>query len=250
MAYKVKLDVFEGPFDLLVYLIESAEMNIYDIQIAEITAQYLAYVEELKRMDPALSGEFMLLAATLIEIKAKMLLPRLRPDGPEEAAEDPRTELVQRILEYKKYKGAAEQLGEREERNARIFEKPAEDRTPYTHQADYYLNLDIQGFVRAFEAFLSKKRRIEEVHKRYESGRRNLMSLETRIEQLKQLFARKKEFSFPELLEGNDSRYQQVLTFLSVLQLMRERAIEVKQRVAFGEIRLKVVENEQKGTAQ
>ena len=91
MVYKVKLDVFEGPFDLLVYLIESAEMSIYDIQVAEITKQYMEYVERIQKVDTALAGEFMVLAASLIEIKSKMLLPRKSSEEALELLEDPRS---------------------------------------------------------------------------------------------------------------------------------------------------------------
>jgi segregation and condensation protein A len=109
MGYRIKLNVFEGPFDLLVYLIENAEMSIYDIKISEITNQYISYVEELKSTDINLSSEFMVLAAELIDLKSKMLLPRQKTDE-EGVAEDPRTDLAMRILEYKKFKLASELL--------------------------------------------------------------------------------------------------------------------------------------------
>ena len=101
--YKVKLKSFEGPFDLLVYLIENAEMSIYDIKISEITNQYLAYLKEMEERDVALASEFMVLASSLIEIKSKMILPRATEDGQEIVGEDPRTELVARLLEYKRF---------------------------------------------------------------------------------------------------------------------------------------------------
>jgi segregation and condensation protein A len=127
MSYKVKLDVFEGPFDLLVYLIENAEMSIYDIQVSEITSQYLEYVDQIKSLDVELAGEFMVLAAALIEIKSKMLLPRMKAeDNKELTEEDPRAELVQRILEYKEIKKGAEYLAIQEEQNSRVLTKPQE----------------------------------------------------------------------------------------------------------------------------
>ena len=121
MGYKVRLDVFEGPFDLLVYLIESARMSIYDIKVAEITTQYLKYIEEMQQMNVAVSSEFMVLAAELIDLKSKMLLPRAADPESGEAAEDPRTDLTMRILEYKKFKIASEMLREGEQANFHIL---------------------------------------------------------------------------------------------------------------------------------
>ena len=114
MGYKVSIDRFEGPFELLVYLIENAEMSIYDIRISEITEEYLQYMEHFKNMDVNISTEFMVLAASLIEIKSKMILPRMTIEGGSPLEEDPRDELVKRILEYKKFKSAAEALTKRE----------------------------------------------------------------------------------------------------------------------------------------
>ena len=104
MSYKVKLQSFEGPFDLLVYLIENAQMNIYDIEISSITAQYLAHIQAMREMDIAVSTDFMVLASSLIEIKSKMILPRMSAEGTPSLEEDPRRELVAKLLEYKKYK--------------------------------------------------------------------------------------------------------------------------------------------------
>ena len=111
MSYRVKLNVFEGPFDLLVYLIEHAEMSIYDIQISEIVKQYMEHVKAMQITDVNVSSEFMVLAAALLEIKSKMLLPRAVPEeGSAEVAEDPRTQLVAKLLEYKKFKRISEML--------------------------------------------------------------------------------------------------------------------------------------------
>jgi segregation and condensation protein A len=158
MGYKVRLDVFEGPFDLLVYLIESARMSIYDIKVAEITTQYLKYIEEMQQMNVAVSSEFMVLAAELIDLKSKMLLPRAADPESGEAAEDPRTDLTMRILEYKKFKIASEMLREGEQANFHIYEKPQEDISQYTESPDEYLKLDIDQFVNAFNSFLQKQK--------------------------------------------------------------------------------------------
>ena len=113
--YKVKLQSFEGPFDLLVYLIENAEMSIYDIRISEITTQYLDYIRQMEEQEISIAQEFMVLAASLIEIKSRMILPRAFEEGEDVVEEDPRKELVQRIIEYKKFKEISGYLKDQEE---------------------------------------------------------------------------------------------------------------------------------------
>lgn len=238
MSYKVKLDVFEGPFDLLVYLIENAEMNIYDIRVSEITNQYLEYIEQMKKQDTVVAGEFMVLAAVLIELKSKMLLPRFHEEGLPDTEEDPRDELVQKLLEYKRFKASAEFLEKQEERMQGIFSKPQEDLIPYTLEPDEYLNLDIGQFMKAFYLFLNKKKKLEDIKKRYTRVERQRMSIETRIEQIKNFFMRKTKSTFLELLDGKTSRDYVVLTFMSMLELLKQRAINVHQSVNYGEITL------------
>lgn len=238
MSYKVKLNVFEGPFDLLVYLIENAEMSIYDIQVSEITKQYIEYIEQMKKMDVTLGAEFMVLAASLIEIKSKMLLPGTKPENSSETLEDPRSELVQKLLEYKRYKAAAAFLEEQEEKNLMIYSKPQDDLSVYTKEPDICFNLDLTQFVKAFNLFLHKKKRIEEIRKHYAVIERQRVSIETRIEQLRALFRKKRKMKFHELLEGELTRYNAILTFISLLEMMRQKTIKVNQTVNFGEITL------------
>ncbi len=244
MAYKIKLDIFEGPFDLLVYLIENARMSVYDIQVSEITEQYLRYIEDMKSLDVNLATEFMVLAAALIEIKSKMLLPRMKSDGEGLTEEDPRAELVQRILEYKRFKSAAELLELQEEQCQRIFVKPKEDLTPYTKETDEYLNLELSQFVKVFHLFLQKKKRLEEIRKNYARVERQKISIESRIEQIKNLFRsrEKKNLNFRELLGPESNRYEVVLTFVSMLEMIRQKTVVVRQSVNFGEIYLSLKE--------
>lgn len=238
MSYQVKLNVFEGPFDLLVYLIETAEMNIYDIQIAEITDQYLSYVKQLKQTDVAAAGEFMVLAAALIEIKSKMLLPRLKKEEERGSEEDPRTELVQRLLEYKRFKGAASLLSLREEEQSLVHTKPKEDLSVYTMEPDVYLSLDLNQFTKAFLLFLIRKKRLEDMQKTYARVKRQKMSMETRMKQICHLILSQKRTKFHQLLLGEKGLPHVVLTFASMLELAKQRAIGVDQQVNFGEITL------------
>ena len=175
MGYRVKLDVFEGPFDLMVYLIEHAQMSIYDIRISEITDQYMEYVGSMQEADVNVYSEFMVLAAALLEIKSKMLLPRSVPENDSgEVPEDPRTELVAKLVEYKRFKTISEMLEKRWESASLHLEKPQEDLAEYTGEPDEYLSLDIEQFIAAFEKFLNRKKKLEEIkahHRRSEKQR-------------------------------------------------------------------------------
>ncbi|MBK5246830.1 MAG: segregation/condensation protein A [Peptostreptococcaceae bacterium] len=250
MAYKVKLDMFEGPFDLLVYLIENSEMNIYDIQVALITKQYLEHIEKIKALDVAVATEFMVLAAVLIEIKSKMLLPRFKPEGELGFEDDPRAELVEKILEYKKFKQAAELLDRQEEYNQSIFEKPKEDLTRYTREPDEYLNLDINQFAVAFTLFLNKKKRVEEIKKNYSRVERQKLSIEDKIKQIFKFIKEKahKKITFNELLGEDDGKYEKIVTFMSVLEMIRLRAIHVNQTITFGDITISMNEEKRRGS--
>lgn len=252
MSYKIKLDVFEGPFDLLVYLIENARMSVYDIQVSEITNQYLEYLERMQALDVNIATEFMVLAAALIELKSKMLLPRMKPEGDGLIEEDPRTELVQKILEYKRFKSAAELLEHQEEQTRRIFIKPKEDLAPYTKEADEYLNLDLGQFVKAFHLFLQKKKKLDEIKKNYTRIERQKISIESRIEYIKGIFhlKAKKRINFLELLTPESKRYDVVLTFVSMLEMIRQKSISVKQNINFGEIVLGLIDAETEGDKQ
>ncbi len=241
MAYKVKLDIFEGPFDLLVYLIENAEMSIYDIKVSEITSQYMRYLELLQNYNIDLASEFMVLAATLIEIKSKMLLPRNKMDGEEGIFEDPRIELVQKILEYKKFKTAAENLEQLEELGLKIYSKPQEDLNTYTKEADEFINLDLSQFVKAFNLFIQKKKRIEDIQEKYSMIERDRVTVEDRMRQIRALFHSKSGISFQDLIKDHQNKYDIVLTFVSVLELIRLKTVSVRQHTSLGEIHLTLI---------
>lgn len=238
MSYKVKLQSFEGPFDLLVYLIENAEMSIYDIRISEITNQYLEYIKAMEENDINVATEFMVLASTLIEIKSKMILPRMSVEGQVLEEEDPRADLVERILEYKKFKKAAEILQEKEERSQHIFEKPQEDISEYLDNPDEYLSLDLKQFASAFSLFIQKKQKVEAVRKHYTRIERERSTMEGRIRMILGTVRRKigQIFSFRELVPNKDDRYDVVVTFMSLLEMAKERVIRIDQKSLYGDI--------------
>ena len=234
MSYKVRLDIFEGPFDLLVYLIERSGLSIYDVNISEITDQYMNYVNEMNRIDPAAAAEFMVLAATLIQIKSKMLLPSDKPEKAAPAGADPRDELARKLEEYRKVKYLASQLRIKEEETARVFTKPREDMSQYAPCVE--LELDTDDFIDAFKAFLEKRRRMEEVRRRYERVDRERMSMEIKSERIKQKIRSAVNISFTELLEDAGDTYDIVLTFVTMLEMLKSGMIKVSQDAVFGDI--------------
>ncbi len=240
MSYKVKLQTFEGPFDLLVYLIENAEMSIYDIRISEITNQYLEYIKKMEDNDVSVATEFMVLAATLIEIKSKMILPRVSEEGGVMIDEDPRTVLVEKILEYKRFKKAAEILLIREEHSLRIYEKPQEDISQYLDNPDEYLSLDLKQFAGAFNLFIQKKQRVEAVRRHYTKIERERSTMESRIKMILTAVRTKigKVFSFKELVPNKKDRYDVVVTFMSLLEMAKERVVNVEQKSLYGDIQV------------
>lgn len=246
MSYRVKLNIFEGPFDLLVYLIEHARMSIYDIRISEITTQYLAYIEKMQEADVNLASEFMVLAAELLEIKSKMLLPRTSADDDEAGEyEDPRTELVSKLREYKKYKAIAAMFEERRELASAALEKPQEDLTEYTNEPDEFLMLDSEQFRKAFEAFLQRRKKLEEIRAHHIRTAKQKMTTEIRMTGIKEFFSKLppgEKKNFQELVENKGDKYDISVTFASVLQMMKEKRLDAEQRKLFGDIEVYATE--------
>ena len=242
MSYRVKLNVFEGPFDLLVYLIEHAQMSIYDIRISEITDQYVNYISAMKEADINVSSEFMVLAAELLEIKSKMLLPRTTIDEEgREIIDDPRTELVQKLREYKLFKAVSEMLEERYEDNLAKLERPQEDLSIFTGEPDEYLTLDMDQFTAAFEAFLQRKKNLEEIRAHHIRSEKQRITTEVRMENIRQFFRNRPdlEADFRELIPNRNDKYDVSVTFSSVLEMMKENKLDATQKKLFGEIIVK-----------
>ncbi len=240
MSYKVKLDIFEGPFDLLVYLIEREGVDIYEVNISEITDQYIGYVSAIEEVDPETAAEFMVLAATLLQIKSRMLLPL--PGGTDvgEEQEDPRQELAERLQEYRRFREAARQLRLREEEASRIFSKPAEDLSEYLDNPVESLNVSIDAFIRSFRQFLEKRRRIEDVKKRYQRVARERMTMEAKSEFVISRLQKSGKAMFSELVSDFGDIYDVVLTFVTLLEMMAQGALTVHQEHQFGDIEITI----------
>ncbi|MFH1778406.1 MAG: segregation/condensation protein A [Candidatus Omnitrophota bacterium] len=233
MTYKIKLEVFEGPLDLLLYLIKKEEADIFDIPIAKITEQYLEYLEYMKMLDLNIAGEFIVMAATLIHIKSRMLLPpeELPPEEVEE--EDPRAELVRRLIEYRKFKEAASQLAQMETNRSMVFPRSV-DETQFIDQSEGpYFEASIFDLITAFSTVLksiSKEAFLEVVKDEY--------TVEEKVHELFHLLVEKPVLYFKEIFEKAKSKMEIIATFLALLELIRLKEVEVKQRQLFGEIEI------------
>ena len=239
--YKVRIDKFEGPFDLLIYLLENARMDIYDIKVAEITEQYIGYLKEMEFLNIEVDTEFIVLAAILIRLKSRMLLPRINTDGELEIVEDPRVELRGRLLDYMRIKRAAEALQAAEEYNLAVHEKPAEDMSVYIDDPDEILRVSDEQLVNAFILFLTRRKKVEEVTRRYQRVRRRKETIEARIKDMAVLLGQKLKpgtdgISFAELLPEKPDRYDITLSFMSLLSMIKNMDYDAMQDTNFGEI--------------
>jgi segregation and condensation protein A len=235
-AYKVKLEAFEGPLDLLLHLIRKSEVNIYDIPIALITEQYLGYLELLQELNLDVAGEFLVMASTLIHIKSKLLLPR--PETAQESLfedEDPRDELVRRLLEHHKFKAAAEVLHDREVQRAAQFTRPdSRVADAMTDEYEPELEVDLFSLLTAFKGVLERANRRPRVLLPPEQ-----ISIEDRIQQLLGRLSETEACGFEDLFsDGDGSRPFMIVTFLALLEMIRLKVIRVFQSGPFGAIRV------------
>lgn len=223
--YRVRLDIFEGPLDLLLHLIKKNEVQITDIPIARITEQYLEYLDLLRELRLDVAGEFLVMAATLMLIKSRMLLPAVEDDEEEDDEEedgaDPRHELVQQLLEYQRYREAAFALAERPWLHRDVFPRP---RLPEPEPGPVRLRVELWDFVEALRALLAR-RQPEPVH----TVDRESVSVRACAERLLAKLRLQRRLRFEELFEVEASRLEIVATFLALLELIRLGALAAVQ---------------------
>ncbi len=238
MDYTVRLEAFEGPFDLLFHLIEKAKVDIYNIPIAQITGQYLEYIDDLTNFDLEIASEFLLMASTLIEIKSKMLLPSKKEEQLSmDIEEDPRQDLVQRLIEYKKYKNIAQEFKNREEKNKNIYFKQQEQLEIYLEESiDELVDLEPNLLFEAFQKLLSKKQTREEKKSIFDKIERDEISIESKINQIKNCFLNTDYLSFNELFMDTYRKSEIIVTFMALLELIKSKYLQVNQNHIFGEI--------------
>jgi len=233
--YKVKLEVFEGPLDLLLYLIKRDEIDIYDISLERITRQYLEYLQAFKELKIDIAGEFVVMAANLIYLKSRSLLP-LDQQPPEEDAEedDPRWDLIRQLIEYKKFKEAAEQLRARAVQQEKIFTRDS------GAIVEAPLRLAEVGIFQLIHAFQNVVKRVE--------ARENLseifgerFTVSEKIDIILQRVATGASLRFSDLFSDIAARVEVVVTFLALLELIRLKQVRVIQRDLFGEIEIEAM---------
>ena len=241
MGIPVKLEVFEGPLDLLLHLIEKNKVDIYDIPIVEITNQYMEYIRQMQREDLNVMSEFLVMAATLLDIKCKMLLPKeVKEDGEEE---DPRQELVEQLLQYKMYKYMSYELrGRQVEADLILYKNPTipEEVLEYVEPVDLDLLLGDLTMVQLKKVFQEVMRRqtdkVDPVRSKFGKIEKEEVSLTDKFLYVRDYLQEHRRFSFRQLLQEQKSKMHVVVTFLAILEMMKLGEIYVEQESTCGEI--------------
>ena len=241
MGLSVTLEVFEGPLDLLLYLIEKNKIDIYDIPIVVITEQYLDYIKKMQTEDMNVMSEFLVMAATLLDIKCRMLLPKeVNEEGEEE---DPRAELVQKLLEYKMYKYMAYELRDKQVDAAKSwYKKPMlpKEVADYQYPIDYAELLGGLSLSKLHEIFKAVMRRQEEkidpIRSRFGKIEKDEINLEEKQVYIEEYVKNHKRFSFRNLLEKQGSKMEVIVTFMAVLEMMKQGIISIEQEDTFADI--------------
>lgn len=234
-TYKVSLDIFEGPMDLLLYLIKRDEIDIYDISIERITKQYMVYLDTFKLLNIGLAGEFLVMAANLCYIKSRMMLPKhVQPPEEDADEEDPRWDLIRQLIEYKKFKEAARNLGESEAQQQRLFtHKPAKIVAAETEARPLSTEVNIFDLIRAFQNILDRcndEGLGEIVDDQY--------TVSDKIDELLRTIPPGGSIAFTSLFKAATTKHEMIITFLAVLELMKLNYFRVRQEFVLGEIEL------------
>lgn len=235
MDYKIMINEFEGPMDLLLHLIKKADIDICNISIEEITKQYFNYINEMEKMDLNIASEYLIMAAELIEIKSSILLPKPYLDD-DEFEEDPRERLIRKLLEYKHYKEMTGEFKKLEEERRQIYTKEANNLKEYkTIDPEVDLgDIGLDDLIGAFNKFLQRKKEEQPINTKVTTRE---YSINDRSIEIKSILKLKNKISFEDLFEELNRNYI-VVTFLSVLSLSKRQEIEIKQDDNFGEIML------------
>lgn len=236
MKYEIKIDEFEGPLDLLLHLIKTSDVDIFDIEVEKITRQYLDYIEAMEEMNLNIASEYLVMAAELIEMKSSTLLPK--PSiSEDEYEEDPRQQLIDRLLEYKQYKEVTTEFKQLEEDRKQIYTKVAENLKNYqTEESVPVMDLDLSILMEAFQKFLMRKEEEKPLHTTVTTKE---YSVKERSREIRSLLKQKKKVVFDELFEYPKKDYI-VVTFLSILSMCKKQEVEISQEGNFKEIYLQL----------
>lgn len=238
MAYNVKVEAFEGPFDLLFHLIEKNEIDIYDIPINQVTQQYIEYIQQMEEIDLEVTSEFLVMAATLIEIKSKMLLPVQVVEDQQLEFEDidPRSELVRKLLEYKKFKMVAEEFKEMEEYSKKLFFKLKEEIIFESSDDKGLENVDMDDLLNALNNILTSKNKRHRKRNHIRQMQRETFTIENKIEYILNELKEKSRLSFNKLFASMKDKREIITTFLALLELIKMKKVMVSQNICFSDI--------------
>lgn len=243
----VRLDAFEGPFDLLFHLIEKNKIDIYDIPIAKLTEQYLDFLEKAEERDMDEMSRFLVMAATLLEIKSRMLLPRKKMQQEEEEYADPREELVEKLLEYRKFKEISKSLKEREDIWAkRLFKETdisliATAKEPIEPTA-FLQGLTMEDIYRTFEEVMKKRRlKTDTVQNSFQRVEKDRFTIQEQMEYIRDVLKMNPKTTFEAIFRKGAAKIEVVVTFLALLEMMRQREVILTQKHNFDAIMIQRV---------
>lgn len=250
MSLSIKISNFEGPFDLLLHLIKKNQMDIYNISIFEITKQYLGYLDQMKEMDLDITSEFIVIAATLIEIKSKFLLPKNKLEEDEVEERDEAKELIDKLIQYKKFKMAAEFLGEKEKYSGIMYTKKPEIIEPIRNQKDevknLFKNITMMDLYNIYNELIKNYNEKMNSETNFEDRIKvEIYKIEDKMEELKSVILKKKKFSFNEFIHNLKSKTEIIVTFLALLELVKLRNVVAIQLGNFNEIYLERIDTDE-----
>lgn len=232
MNYKVQLEVFEGPLDLLLYLIKKEEVDIYHIPIAKVAEQYLEYIKMMRMLNLDVAGEFLVMAATLMHIKSRMLLPEEELEE-DETEEDPRGDLIKQLIEYQKFKEIAERLEERQIKQEETFIRGRDETMELAQKEGFLLEVNLFDLLTAFSHVLETvgEESFTEIVE-------DEITVHEKIREIIDILRVKTSLNFTKLFVGLATKVEMVATFLALLELIRLKEIKIRQAQRFGEIRV------------
>ncbi len=238
MNYEVKIDSFEGPLDLLLHLIKESKVDIWEISIADIAEEYLAYIQQMEKLNLDIASEYLVMASELIEMKSRMLLPRQEKDVGEEEEEDPKERLIRRLVEYQKYKEVTKNFKELESLRQEFYTKAPDNLKEYVEEGVVpSSDVTLEDLMLAFQKFLNRK----ELEKPLQTTvTKKEITVEERRKSIRDILTKRKRVDFFELFEVVTKEYI-VVTFLAILEMAKKQELLIKQESDFSQIMIEVV---------
>lgn len=238
MEYEVKIDNFEGPLDLLLHLIKESKVDIWEISIADIAEEYLAYIQKMEKLNLDIASEYLVMASELIEMKSRMLLPRQEKDVGEEEEEDPKERLIRRLVEYQKYKEVTKNFKELESLRQEFYTKAPDNLKEYVEEGIVpSSDVTLEDLMLAFQKFLNRK----ELEKPLQTTvTKKEITVEERRKSIRDILTKRKRVDFFELFEVVTKEYI-VVTFLAILEMAKKQELLIKQESDFSQIMIEVV---------